>query len=65
MIRTERCAHGYLDEPVDGAAVDQRRKHATTGSEGVANRAHAQHDVQLGSNERDEILEDLQRKSHT
>lgn len=61
----KRFELGYLDEPVDGAAVDQRREHAAAGPEGVAHRAHAQHDVQLGPNKRDEVLEDLQRESHT
>lgn len=59
-----RDVREYLDKPVDGATVDQRRKHTTTGPEGVAHGTHTQHNVQLRPHTGDEILENL-KDSHT
>ena len=51
--REERVARP-LGEPVDGAAVDERGKHATARAKRVAHRAHAQHDVQVVAHAVDE-----------
>lgn len=37
-----------LHEPVDGAAVDNRREHSETRSERFPQGRHAQHDVNVG-----------------
>ena len=42
----ESHAEPYL-EPVDGAAVDERRKHAETIAERVADGTHCEHDVKI------------------
>ena len=50
MLFNYRMAEGCLAthlEPVNGAAVDERREHAKTRAEGVADWAHGQHDVHV------------------
>ena len=47
-----------LGEPIDGAAVDDGREHATSRAEGAANGTHAQHDVQVVAHAVDEELVD-------
>lgn len=51
-----------LDKPVDGAAVHQGWEHSASGSEGLANRAHAENNVQLLPHSADEILKHLMEK---
>ena len=46
-ILSQSHSPGPLNEPVDGAAVDQRGEHAAASPEGVPHRTHAQHNVQL------------------
>ena len=48
-------------EPVDGAAVDERREHAKTVPEGVTNRAHREHDVKIAAYSFDEEVVHRQR----
>ena len=43
-------------EPVDGAAVDQRREHSQSRSEGIPNGAHRQDNVQVGLDPLDEVV---------
>ena len=52
----------YL-EPVDGAAVDERRELAETVTEGVTDRAHGEHDVQLVPAALDEHVEERDRRA--
>ena len=49
-------------EPVDGAAVDERREHAQAAPERVADRAHRQHHVQIGAHAVDEEAVHGQRR---
>ena len=51
----------YL-EPVDGAAVDERRELAETVTEGVADGTHGEHDVQLIPAALDEHVEECDRR---
>ena len=43
-------------KPVDSAAVDQRRKHPQSRSEGIPYGAHRQYDVQVGLDPLDEVV---------
>lgn len=43
-----------LGEPIDGAAVDQAGKHATSRAKRIAHGAHAEHDVQVVAHAVDE-----------
>src|SRR3546814_6126296 len=47
-------------EPVDGATVDQRRKHPQALPECFAHRRHAQADVDIAPNSRDVLSEHIQ-----
>jgi len=51
----------YL-EPVDGTAADERRKHAETVAERVADWTHRQDDVQVASNALGEEVVHRQRR---
>ena len=48
---------GPFREPVDGAAVDERREHSTSRSERIADRTHAQDDVKIVTDPTDEVVE--------
>ena len=52
----------YL-EPVDGAAADERREHAQSVAERVADGAHREHDVQVATNSlREEVVHRQRRR---
>ena len=50
----------YL-EPVDGAAVDERREHTHSVPEGISDGAHGQHHVQLFPHSVHKEVEECQR----
>jgi hypothetical protein len=45
-------------EPIDSTAIDQGREHSATCSETGTNRTHAQHNMQVLSNQVHEVLQD-------
>ena len=50
-------------EPIDGAAIHERRKFAESISEGVSDGTHGQDDVQLVTNAVDEEVEQRGRRT--
>ena len=52
----------YL-EPVDGTAVDERRKHSHSASERITDGTHSQHHMKVGSNALNEEVVHCQRSS--
>jgi len=65
LIKCQKDGHRekatYL-KPVDGAAVDERRKHAKSVSKGVSDGTHRQHDVQILFHSFDEEVVHGQRR---
>lgn len=57
---TEGFSCFYL-EPVDGTAVDERRKHSHSASESIANRTHSQHHMKVCTNSLDKEVVHRQR----
>lgn len=60
LHKTTMCM--YL-EPVNCAAVDKRREHSESGSEGIADRTHGQYDMQLIPHTINEHVEEGKRSA--